>query len=240
MDIIIYTLLLINIALLLVVYRIYNLYTYVYLYEGTPYYKYKYTYFDNIEDKLDTGDLLLFSSYEFSAIRVLSNARFSHAAIVIKKEGKLFGIDMIDNDFVAPGITVENLHIFNIKERIQFYSGFVYLCKYNKIIDNVCRQKIENELNNYDIMYPDKNTLIKKYLINYKSSNTKNLKSCVEYVVHLLEIGDIVDLKDSKISNYMHNILLISNGHTYSKPVRLLVKDREFRNNNYIKNLCKK
>lgn len=236
MPVSVYILLSINIALLLLVYRLYKLYSPQYMYEGYNYYKYKYEYLEELEDELDTGDLLLFSAYEFSAIRILSSSRFSHAAMVIKKDGKLMGVDMLDNDYVAPGVQKENIYIFDIKDRIMFYSGFVYLCKCNKSLSKLNKKNIEEHVFSTNLVYPDRNTLMKKYLLNDTKYN--NLKSCVEYVVHLLNVGDIVDLSKEKIPDFMHNLLLISNGDLYSKPVRLLVKDRELGKNNYKKDLC--
>lgn len=222
------SLVIINAILLLFVYRLYSIYSPQYMYEDSNYYKYKFAYLDEVEKELDTGDLLLFSAYEFSAIRVLSSARFSHAAMVVRNNKReLQGVDMLDNDFVAPGLTVENIHIFNLRDRIMYYAGFVYVCKCNKQLSKKDKENIEKEVFSSKLTYPNKQILIRKYLLNTKNSSTNNFKSCVEYVTYLLKEGNIADLSNNRIADFMHNILLLCDGGLYSKPLRLLVRYTE-------------
>lgn len=214
----------VNTVLLLFVYRLYTLYSPQHMYEGSNYYKYKFAYLDEVEESLDTGDILLFSAYEFSAIRVLSSARFSHAAMVVRdNKGNIKGVDMLDNDFVAPGVVVENIHVFDIRTRIMYYAGFVYVCKCHKQLTEKNKEDIEREVFSGGITYPSKQILIRKYLLNTKNSSTNNFKSCVEFVTHLLKTGDIADLSRYRIADFMHGILLLADGNLYSKPMRLLV-----------------
>lgn len=215
----------VNAALLLFVYRLYTLYSTQHMYEGSSYYKYKFSYLDEVEDSLDTGDILLFSAYEFSAIRVLSSARFSHAAMVVRdNKGNIKGVDMLDNDFVAPGVMVENIHVFDIRTRVMYYAGFVYVSKCHKQLSKKNKEDIEQEVFNREMAYPSKQILICKYLLNTKNSSTNNFKSCVEFVVHLLKTGNVADLSRCRISDFMHRILLLADGNLYSKPLRLLVR----------------
>ena len=124
----------ITILLLLLLYKIYNIYTFLFEYENNKYFKYKYTYLDDIKDTLDTGDIVLFSAYDFSFITIFSSTRFSHTAMIIKLEKQIYCVEMVDGDYTKPGIMSNDLNIFNLEDRIIYYSGFVYIANCNKQI----------------------------------------------------------------------------------------------------------
>jgi hypothetical protein len=216
---------------------IYYAYTTIYYYEDSEYYKYKYTYLEDIINELDTGDLILFSSYYFSAIRVLSHPRFSHIGMIIRKDNKIYGIELLDSDYTAPGKMIYNINIFDLKERIIYYPGFIYISKYNKKLDAITKTKLIKETENKIYEYPINNVLLLKYLLNI--NNNQYNKSCIEYIVHLLEICNIHNFRNIKINNYMHEILLFCNGNKYTNPIRVIIKDKKIIIDNYNrKNLC--
>jgi|LauGreDrversion4_2_1035121.scaffolds.fasta_scaffold01203_7 hypothetical protein len=232
-------LIIIIILLLLVIYKIYFIYTYIYYYEDTPYFKYKYTYLEDIINELDTGDLLLFSSYDFSKIRIVSHARFTHIAMVIKVENKIYGIDTIEKTFIKPNKLLSGINIFNLEEKIVYYPGFVYILKCNKLLSKQNKNDILLGIKNYKFKYPTSDIFIYKYIFNIQNSYTNKYKSCIEYIVYLLKRGNICNFDDIKIIDYMHHILLLCDDNIYTKPIRILIKNKNYIIDNYNrKNLC--
>lgn len=224
------------VILILIIYKLYNIYTDDYKYQNNEYYKYKYTYLEDIKDELNTGDLVLFSSYYFSHIRIASNKKFSHIGMIIKYNNVLYIIDMVNYDTTMPGIQQKDININELYNRITYYTGFVYIVKYNKNLSIENEKNIIKSITQNRFTFPyKKEILMAKYFFNIQNQYINKYKTCVEYIVHLMECGKIYNFKNIKIKNYMHEIIHLCNGTLYSEPIRVLTKGR---NNYNKKNLC--
>jgi len=129
----------------------------------TNYALYKKILLNNVINDIKPGDLLLFSSNKYNIItRTFGNSTFSHIAIVIQINNKLYTLEMVEDDYIYPG-NVQHTGVITIplEDRIQYYNGQIYLAS---LIHPLNTQQI-NKLNSYK----DKNYkfLTKKMLFSY-------------------------------------------------------------------------
>lgn len=97
--------------------------------------------FKQIESSLDTGDLILMSSLDFGSkyIRYFTNSYFSHIAMVIKRNDKLYlweaDVDEMKDEKYKKDAQY-GTRIVNLKEKLSYYSNnFFGFLKLNTKID---------------------------------------------------------------------------------------------------------
>jgi hypothetical protein len=201
-------------------------------------FKYQHINISNIITELETGDLILFSSYNFNLFnRVFSNLRFSHVGMVINENNNLFSIELMENDYVYPNSKqYPNVNIFNLIDRITHYPGFVYICKYNSKISELQKNDIYNFINISDIKYSPFYDNAKKIILN---KNITNSKHCVEFISLLLQKMKIYNFSNIHKINLMHELVKICNGKIYSEPIRVIVKQNNLNEYKQLyKNYC--
>jgi hypothetical protein len=100
-----------------------------------------------------SGDLLLFSHSSCNIItRTLGNIFYSHFGIVVEKEGRFYSMELVEDDYVSPGIKKKNLILVPIEERITNYSGKVYFKELKNKLENHQKDKLI-EISSRDIRF---------------------------------------------------------------------------------------
>jgi len=151
--------------------------------------------YSNIKNKLDTGDLLLFSSNDYigRVIRKFSNSYFSHCGIVVKQSDKLYILECdMDNshDYLSNKSNKNGAHILDLDEKINDYTGNIF--GYCKLNNNFNENKLKNIIHNIrDVQFNNNliamyNSVIKNvFLSNFFISDSKMF--CSEFVVNLYQ-----------------------------------------------------
>lgn len=189
--------------------------------DNNKYIIFKHIFLEDIILDIKPGDLLLFSSYEYSNYtRILGNKIFSHIGIIIK-DNDLYSLEMIENDYVFPKhSTFKNINKFNLIDRITHYPGFVYIASLINPLTNLQEQTLTN-ISNLEIIYPSFKENVLKMLIN-KGSDYK--QHCSEFIGNIITYLNIYDLSNISKLNYHNSIIKICNGHIYTEPIRLITK----------------
>lgn len=177
----------------------------------------------NILNECKSGDLLLFSNARYNvATRTLGNPYFSHIGIIIKKENKLYVLELVYYDYVYPKHSRKtNIIVTPLIDRIKNYSGYVFYCK---LLNNLSLDK-EN------------------YLINISNEDIKFslLNNCSYFIGKLLEdlniANNIISWKFWTIHN---NIINLCNNTIYNNPLQLISDELliDNVNNNKLLNYC--
>ena len=177
----------------------------------------------NIINECKSGDLLLFSHARYNVVtRTLGNPYFSHIGIIIKKENKLYVLELVYYDYVYPKHSRKtNIIVTPLIDRIKNYSGYVFYCK---LINNLSFDK-EN------------------YLINISNEDIKFslLNNCNYFIGKLLEdlniANNIISWKFWTIHN---NIINLCNNTIYNNPIQVISDDLliDNINNNKLLNYC--
>jgi hypothetical protein len=177
---------------------------------------------NNILKDIKPGDLLLFSSNNYSIItRTFGNSTFSHIAIVISIDNKLYTLEMVQDDFVYPG-NKKNTGIITIplEDRIRYYNGHVFLASLIKPLNN----------NQIDILnsYKDKNYIFlnKKniiWLFNAKNKLLGNERFCSEYIAEILNNIYISDIPYKSYKFHLQTAIInLCNNTIYKYPILLI------------------
>lgn len=209
-----------NIILLLIFYTIYNK---GYSVKCNDYPIYNKILLSKIQEIGKSGDLLLFSNSRCNIItRSFGNHYYSHIGIILKKNNKLYTLELVRNDYVYPKESrYQNLLIIPLEDRILNYSGMVYYCNLIKPLTNNMETKL--------IKISNKNI---KYSIN---------KGCGYFIGNILEELDIAkNILTWKLWNIHNNIINLTNNTIYNNPI-LIIPDQLIINNindNKLLNYC--
>jgi hypothetical protein len=188
----------------------------------TNYALYKKILLNNVINDIKPGDLLLFSSNKYNIItRTFGNSTFSHIAIVIQINNKLYTLEMVEDDYIYPG-NVQHTGVITIplEDRIQYYNGQIYLAS---LIHPLNTQQI-NKLN----LYKDKNYkfLTKKnviFLFNAKNKLLGNERFCSEFISEILHNINISSIPyQSDKTKLQTEIINLTNNTIYKRPVQLI------------------
>jgi hypothetical protein len=235
-----------NIQILIItilsLFLIYNLYVYYKLYcylFDEPYYslcnntkKYKTILLDGNLDKLNTGDIILFSSYAYDPIfRIFGDYTFSHVGMVVKIDNQLFSLEMTDS-YKLNNKIYTNKCLFPLYEKVDKYTGNVFICKLKEELN-------QNQLNIlYDLIKQDFKfySPIEIYLAMSHNMKFHNKFCGGSLIFYLLQQINIID-KNIKIDNIDINSYLVNLCHQntiYNYPIEFLC------NNSNIKKIYKK
>lgn len=242
------------ILLIVFIYIDYHLYKTVYPISNSikDYKILKWCYLEDIYNQIHTGDLLLFSAYEFSKYtRIFGHLDFSHIGIVFQKENsnKLYSIEMIEDDYVYPGHNrYKNINHFDLIKRIINYPGYVYIAKFSSKITNVQYNKLK-EIINIDFMYPslleNSKLLLEKENILCDIENKACKKKfekihCSNLIAMILFNLNIYKFDNIKPINYHAQIIELCDGILFYEPVRIISEKNITDNiyNNKIKYYC--
>lgn len=184
---------------------------------------YKKILFSDLIKNAKSGDLLLFSNSRCNVItRTFGNPYYSHIGIIVKKNNKLFSLELVKDDNVYPKKNrYKGLICIPLDDRILYYSGYVYHCKLNKKLDNIQENKL--------IEYTNKK-------IKYSYTQV-----CSFWLANVLEDLNIrKNLNSWKFWNIHNNIIKMCNNTIYSNPIlivhdKLLIKNT---NDNKLMNYC--
>jgi hypothetical protein len=169
------------------------------------------------------GDLLLFSNSRCNVVtRTFGNPYYSHIGIIIKKNNKLYTLELVKDDNVYPKQNrYKGLIIIPLEDRILHYSGSVYYCQLINPLD----QDLENKLLN-----------ISNTKVNYNIFN-----ACSFYIAKILEELKISkNLVTWKLWEIHNNIINLCNNSIYNNPI-LIIQDKLLINDvnkNSIMNYC--
>lgn len=184
---------------------------------------YNYILFSNIKDTAKSGDLLLFSNSRYNFItRVYGDPTFSHMGIIVKKNNKLYTLELIKMDHVYPKKPkIEGTICIPLEDRLSNYSGQIYYCKLNK-----------------ELSEDKKNMLLNKCIEKQQYSIQK---ACNYFIAKILEDLNIAtNLTTWKIWNIHNNIIKLCNGDIYQYPINLISDIRLLTNikDNKLLNYC--
>lgn len=179
--------------------------------------------FSDLIKNAKSGDLLLFSNSRCNVVtRTFGNPYYSHIGIIVKKNNKLFSLELVKNDNIYPKKNrYKGLICIPLDDRILYYSGYIYYCKLNKELDN----NQENKL----IEYSNKK-------IKYSYTQV-----CSSWIAKILEDLNIEkNLNTWKFWKIHNNIINICNNIIYTYPIlivhnKLLINNID--NNNFM-NYC--
>jgi hypothetical protein len=183
---------------------------------------YKRILLQNMLKDVKPGDLLLFSSNNYSIItRTFGNSTFSHIALVISIDNKLHTLEMVNDDFVYPGNN-RNQGIITIplEDRIQYYNGQVYLASLIKPLDKNQLQ-ILNSYKDKNYTFLNKKNII--YLFNAKNKFLGNERFCSEFISEIL-----YNINISSIPHYSSKfklqteIINLCNNIIYKNPINII------------------
>lgn len=181
--------------------------------------KYKTVIFDDILDNVETGDIILFSSYSYIPIfRIFGHNTFSHIGMIIKLNNQIFSLEMTDY-YRLNNIDYYNKCLFPLYDRINTYTGNVFICKLKNKLNTYQIDKL-NELvkNDSKFLSPIELFLYMSHNINYKNKYT-----CGSYIYFILQELNVIS--NLKINNIDINPFLINMCHQniiYNYPVELL------------------
>lgn len=183
---------------------------------------YKKILLNNIITDIKPGDLLLFSSNNYNIItRTFGNSKFSHIAIVIKINNKLYTLEMVQNDYVYPGNKQQSgIITIPLEDRIQYYNGNVFIAS---LINPLTEDQI-NKLN----LYKDKNyKFLNKWnailLFNAKNKVLGNERFCSEFISEILYNINISSIPyNSNKLKVQTAIINLCNNIIYKNPVQII------------------
>lgn len=240
-----------TILLIIFIYIDYYLFYTLYPYSNSKndYKILKWCYLEDIIDKLDSGDLLLFSAYEFSKYtRLFGHLEYSHIGMILKTN-KLYSIEMIENDYIFPGhSTYSNINKFDLIERIIHYPGFVYIASYNNKLTDLQYNKLKyicninfkypTQFQNFNLLFKNNNILCN--LSNMKCQNKNKSIHCSNLIAQILFNLNIYNFNNIKPINYHKSIIELCNGDLFTEPIRIISKKNIINNiyNNQITYYC--
>lgn len=111
---------------------------------------YKKILLSKVLDKVKPGDLLLLSSNRYNIVtRTFGNDTFSHIAMIIEKNNKLYIYELVTNYVWHPGQPYyTGILITPIEERITYYNGTVYLASLINPLTNNQLLDLQNLIQN--------------------------------------------------------------------------------------------
>lgn len=91
-------------------------------------YAYKYIVYNNLKSYIKSGDLLLFSAFEFDPItRIFGHRGFSHVGLIIKYQDILYSLEMIGSEILYPFTPKKiGLIMHPLEDRIKHYQGYIF------------------------------------------------------------------------------------------------------------------
>jgi hypothetical protein len=210
----------------------------------------KWCYYEDIVNEIKSGDLLLFSAYEFSKYtRIIGHLDYSHIGIILKENNILYSLEMIENDYIFPKYDkFSNMQKFNLKDRIIHYPGYIYIASYNKNL-NISQETILKKISNLNFQYPSHynnlNTILfnKDFICNINNKKCRqknNYIHCSNLIALILYNLNIYNMKDIPNIHIHSKIIDLCNGNIYSEPIRIISKKNIINNinNNKYKNYC--
>ena len=182
---------------------------------------YQYITYDNLESNLKSGDLLLFSHINYQFVtRTFGNPAFSHIGIVVKKNNKLYSLEMVKSDWIQPGKPLmESIILVPLKERIKNYHGYVYQASLLKELTPMQEEELYN--------YSKKNYKFLKLKYLYKIfsifNKKSNFKICSQFIAHILEDLKIMPaISRFKFWDNHQKIINLCDDKTYSQPIQIV------------------
>ena len=212
---------------LILIYNITLLYiTFTYLFDGVDYslckntIKYQIALLDDNLLNIDTGDILLFSTYSYVPLmRIFGHKAFSHMGMVLKLDNQYYSLELTNFDMVNDQICTNQI-IVPLYDRINTYSGNVFISKIQNPLSSIQFRKLYNLIKKDNIFL--KTT--KLYLNMIHNIDFTNQFTCSTYIFYILQHLNIIDSK-IKIKNInIHSFLieLCHNSNIYRYPVELL------------------
>jgi hypothetical protein len=190
--------------------------------------------YNNIKDKVKSGDLILFLAYDHYPIsRLFHNLLFQHYGIIIKKDNKLYILECTKDIYINNEVQYNNIFCTDFEDRILKYSGNILIShlklplsksqedkinKYaNACIDNKEEKDKYTYLSNFEVF------LQYYYNKEFYKQNKFSCISFIHYIYHnILNIIDS-DIKPSHLCKLYHNIILF--GNIFKQPYEILHHD---------------
>ena len=159
------------------------------------------TDYKKIKNRLKTGDLVLFASYnngyENSIQRMYTGTFFNHVGVIYKdKKGVLYVVETYPKNLKNKN--GGRVYINNLDEEIQKYNGDLFIRYLLKSVEkknlDIFEKKI-NELQKYK--FPNNKEIVRKLIYNcYLNYKLKNNMHCAELVGYIL--SDILKIYQFK------------------------------------------
>lgn len=184
---------------------------------------YKKILYSKLKSDIKSGDLILYSNIKCNLItRTVGNPYYSHMGIVIKKNNKLYSLELVKEDFVYPKQNkYKNIILIPLEDRITNYLGNVYYCSLINKLSDINEQKLINY--NYKPI---------KYSLNY---------SCGSFIAKVIEYLEIAkNVHSPFIWDIHNNIIKLANNIVYNNPIHVIA-DKLLINNiseNKLLNYC--
>lgn len=182
--------------------------------------KYNIALLDNNLNNINTGDIILFSTYSyFPLMRIFGDKVFSHIGMVVELDNKYYILEMTVFD-IMNNKKYTNKSLFSLYDRINTYAGNIFISKLQKPLNANQLDKLYN-LINQDNKFLNS---IELYINMLYNKNFSNKFTCSSYIFYILQNLNIIDCK-IKIKNIdIHSFLidLCHNSNIYAEPVELL------------------
>lgn len=211
---------------LILLYNIYILYKiFIYLTNEPDYSlcsntkKYNIALLKNNITNIETGDIILFSSYTyFPVFRIFGHNTFSHIGLVIQIQNKYYILEMTSFDVLNNKI-YRHKCLFSLYDRVNQYSGNVFISKLKRPLTKAQKHKLYKLIKN-DVQFLNPLELYINFLYNY---NFKNKYTCSSYIYYILQEINLID-KNKKIKNMdIHPFMIdLCNNNLYNYPIELL------------------
>ena len=182
---------------------------------------YKCITYKDIQKDIKSGDILLFSSYDYSLItRTCGHLVFSHIGIVVKYKQQLYSLELTHQESIYPNQKpTTGLVFIPLKDRITYYQGYVYLASLLTPLTKKQNIKLYN--------YSKQNY---KFLDSLSFSSIFNSKSksqiCSQFIYNILKDLNIILSNDSeRMWTYMRSIIKQCNNTLFSYPIQIISND---------------
>ncbi len=188
--------------------------------------RYKISILENNYNNIKSGDLLLFSAYNYDTIvRTVGDLTFSHIGIVVIENGIIYSFECFDYYPIKQKKYYNSIKI-PLKDRINSYSGNTFIISLNTPL-NKSQEDLLIKLSYKKYKFQSNRQLILTVLYNFKYTDAYFCSSFIIYI--LIEIG----LLDYDMVKNIHNIYLhkyICNIYEYTNlygyPTEILSNDK--------------
>jgi len=200
-------------------------------------YCFDYLLFDNIKDKLKSGDILLFCAYDhYGVARLKKNIIFQHYAVVVKIKGELYCLECTTNIIIKKGCKYKTygrgIYLTKLEDRLLTYSGNILYASIAPELSNENEKKLQHfakeSVTNPNYKYlSDFNVYLNMYHgVDY---DYKNQYTCISFVNYIFRyvinyLEDYEYVKPSELCKFYHKLIL-EDENIWSWPVELIHSD---------------
>lgn len=180
--------------------------------------KYNIALLDNNLSNIQTGDILLFSSYIYYPIfRIFGNKIFSHIGMVVKINNEYYSLEMTDFYILNDKIYTHK-SLFPLYDRINKYTGNIFISKLKNPLNYSQLNKLYNLISK-SATFLNPIQLYINMIYDYKFNDKYTCSSYIYYILKELNILDNIKINNIDIHSF---IIDICHNKIYANPIELL------------------